>query len=248
MASFGPLPLGRRRIQARVLVLYRLRPERLAALLPAGLAPRLLHGHAVAAACYTRLEPVLPGTRAQGSEHLAYRFAAARSDGTPTGFVARRATSSWLEARCSRLLRGPQGRARFACSADPFALELAVQGDEGEEFYLRGEAAPAPRAALFAHPHELSEFLAAEEEVQPHDVFAPEADQLELAEGFAPEPLCAFEVRSRFLSSAPFAQDEIELDSAWRLVTRRQVRSPARRASFRMLPERPGTAPLFPTS
>ena len=245
MASFGPLPLGRRRIQARVLVLYRVRPERLAALLPTGLAPRLLRGCAVAAACYTRLEPVLPGTRAQGSEHLAYRFAAARPDGTAAGFVARRATSSWLEARCSRLLRGTQGRASFACSADPFALELCVRGTEGEEFYLRGESAPAPSDALFAHPQALIEFLGAEEDVRPHDLFAPEADQLDLADGFAPEPLCAFETRSRFLSSAPFAPSEVEFDSAWRLVTRRLARSPARRASFRVLPDRPGA--VFPT-
>jgi len=248
MAAFRAFPLGRRRIQSRILVLYRLRPARLAGLLPPGLTPRTRGGFAVGAALYTRLEPGLPSPRAQGSEHLAYRFAVEREDGSAAGWVARRETSSWLEARCSRLLRGAHGRARFRCAEHPLALELTVEGERGEELYLRGESAPVPAQALFARPGELEHFLAAERGVQPQDVFAPEADQLELERCFAPEPLALFEARSRFLSSAPFAPDEVELDSAWRLVRRRLEPAPARRATFQALPGRGGTAPAWPTS
>ena len=248
MGAFRTLPLGRRRIQSRVLVLYRLRPERLAALLPAGFTPRVQADFAIGAALYTRLEPVLPNPRAQGSEHLAYRFAVQRADGQAAGWVARRETSSWFEARCSKLLRGAHGRARFRCAESSLTLELTVEGEQGEELYLRGESAPAPGQALFTHPSELEHFLAAEREVRPQDVFAPEADQLQLDKCFAPEPLTLFEARSRFLSHAPFASGEVELDSAWRLVTRRLDPAPARRAAFQAPPGRAGTAPALPTS
>lgn len=248
MGAFRALPLGRRRIQCRVLVLYRLRPERLAALLPHGLSPRTHAGFSIGCALYTRLESALPNPRAHGSEHLAYRFAVAREDGGPAGWVARRETSSWLEARCSKLLRGPQGRARFRCSENAFALELTVDGERGEELYLRGESAPAPSAGLFRHASELEHFLAAESEVRPQDVFAPEADQLALDKCFAPEPLALFEARSRFLSGTPFEPGEVELDSAWRLVTRRLDPAPARRTTFEALQGRAGGATALPTS
>ena len=81
MGAFSALPLGRRPIKCRFLVVYRLDPRALAELLPAALEPRLIQGYAIATACYTRLgaTPLFRG-RDAGSDHLSYRFAVQRPD------------------------------------------------------------------------------------------------------------------------------------------------------------------------
>ena len=248
MGGFPALPLGRRPVRTRLLAVYRFDPALTAGLLPADLAPRLLQGYAVGVACYTRLGAVrlFPG-REGGSDHLAYRFAVRTEDGHEATWIARRETSSWLEARCgSKFLRGEYGRSAFRVKEDAFAIELAVEGERGEEFYLRGEAAGAVSNALFANGSALESFLGDERHVRPYDVFAPEADQLDLAEHFAPEPLAVFEARSAFFAEGPFARGGIELDSAWRIVSRR-LAGAARRRAFRVLPEPGSPAPVLPT-
>lgn len=231
-------------------MVYRLDPERLSTALPAGLRPRLASGHAIATVCYTRLGSNRLFRAREGrsgaSDHLAYRFAVEREDGGPEAWIARRETSSWLEARCgAKLLRGEYGRSSFQVREDSFAFELLVEGEHGEEFYLRGEAAGAPQRSLFASGHALEGFLGEDRAVSPHDVFAPEADELDLARNFAPEPLAVFEARSGFLRAAPFGPG-VELDSAWRLVTRRLGVVSARRKAFRLLPERAQPGPAMP--
>jgi len=57
-----------------------------------------------------------------------------------------------------------------------------------------------------------------------------------------------FETRSAFFSEAPFTPGTTQLDSAWRIVSRRLVGAPARRTSYRVLPERGTSAQAFPTS
>jgi hypothetical protein len=247
MGAFPALPLGRRPIRCRLLAVYRLDPGQVQELLPAGLAPRLLHGRAIGTACYTRLGG---GTffrgRTGGSDHLAYRFAVQREDGVEAAWIARRETSSWLEARCgSKLLRGEYGRSAFRVKEDAFTIELAVEGERGEEFYLRGEATGAAPNSLFGSAQGLEGFLGGDRLVRPYDVFAPEADELDLAEHFAPEPLAVFEARSAFFSEGPFAGGAAEIDSAWRIVTRRLAGAAERRATFRVLPQG-GTAPVMP--
>ena len=248
MGAFPALPLGRRAVRARLLIVYRVDPGVLGRLLPTDLRPRLVHGMAVGAACYTRLgAPSLLPSRAQGSDHLAYRFAVERADGRAATWIARRETSSWLEARCgSKLLRGEYGRSSFQMKEDAFAVELAVAGERGEEFYLRGEASGEANSALFDSERAFEEFFE-RGRVEPYDVFAPEADELDLDKNFAPEPLAVFEARSAFLAEAPFV-GAAELDSAWKLVTRRLAGTRSGRlARFRPLPEAGTSTSPLPT-
>jgi hypothetical protein len=252
MGAFPALPLGRRPVLSRLLVVYRLAPQALAELLPAPLKPRLVQGYAVAAACYTHLGSALRRNeernsakrRAGGSDHLGYRFAVERADGTRATWIARRETSSWFEARCgAKLLRGEYGRSKFRVEESPFGVELRVEGERGEQFYLRGEASHPRADALFPCGEALEDFWGEDQPVRPYDVFAPEADELDLAQHFSPEPLSVFEARSAFLSEGPLARAAPALDSAWRLVTRRLALAPQRRQVFRVLGE-PGTQAL----
>ena len=253
MAAFPALPLGRRPIRCRCLVVYRIAPERVAPLMPSGLRPRLVQGYAVGAACYTRLGPGplfrLHERGTGGSDHLSYRFAAQRENGAGASWVARRETSSWLEARCgSKLLRGEYGRSSFRVQSDAFAIEIAVEGERGEEFYLRGEATGAALNTLFPSAHALESFLREDRQVRPYDVFAPEADELELGGDFAPEPLAVFEARSAFFNESPFAELRPEIDSAWRIVNHRLQGAARRRPAFRGLPDTGSSVPALPAS
>lgn len=254
MGAFPALPLGRRPILSRLLVVYRLDPELACrALLPEGHEPRLVQGHAIVAACYTRLGPKWIFRRREseptvGSEHLAYRIGVRRADGSEATWIARRETSSWLEARCGAKLLGREyGRSAFRIHEDAFAVELTVEGEHGEEFYLRGETAPSCARSLFAGPQALEEFLGEDRPVRPYDVFAPEADELDLARHFAPEPLAVFEARSAFLSGGALANGAV-LDSAWRIVTRRLALDSGRRPAFRLIPEPRSSPSALPTT
>lgn len=253
MSAFPALPLGRRPIRCRLLAVYRVDPDVVAAVLPDGLEPRLVNGHAIAAACYTRLGATrlfrLNGARrGGGSDHLAYRFAVQREDGSSAAWIARRETSSWLEARCgAKLLRGDYGRSAFRVREEGLAIELTVEGEEGEEFYLRGENAAAPPNSLFRSPQALEDVLGEDQPVRPFDVFAPEADELDLTEHYTLQPLVVFEARSAFLRDGPFAGSGAELDGAWRLSTRRLAVSGKRKKAFRILPEGGSASPAMPT-
>ncbi len=257
MGALSPLslaPLGRRPILTRILAVYRLAPSVLAPLLPAGLEPRGLQGYAVGAACFTRLGAgrFFPG-RATTSDHLVYRFAVLREhkDGPrPVTWVARRETSSWLEARCgAKILRGDYGRARFHVREDPFGLELEVESDRGGGFYLRAQTSGTVRDSLFPSPHALEAFFEHEGGVRPHDLFAPEADELDLDKSFAPEPLAVFEERSDFFSDPElFPPGSVRLDSAWRIVSRRLEMLPERaRSRLATILETGRSSPALPT-
>jgi len=249
MGTFPALPLGRRPVLARLLALYRLDPELLVTQLPPGVRPLVVGGSGVAAACFTRLgAPRLLRRRALESQHLSYRVAVLREqkDGWHAGtWIARRETSSWLEARCgSSFLRGQYGRAAFRLKEDVFGVELAVHGERGPEFYLRAEVTAVPPPALFASARAFEDFLGQAGSVAPHDVFAPEADELEPEKCFAPEPLSVFEVHSTFLEGV-LPPGTARFDSAWRLVSRQLA--PARRArgELDVLLQRGETAPAL---
>ena len=257
MGAFPALLLGRRPVRCRCLVVYRVDPRAVERLLPEKLRVRSMLGRAIVTACYTRLgTPALFARQSlfrrregagAGSDHLAYRFAVEREDGSAATWIARRETSSWLEARCgAKLLGGEYGRSAFQVKEDAFGIELAVGSERGETFYLRAETAPATNGSLFPSAQALEAFLGADQPVRPYDVFAPEADELDLAEHFAPTPLAVFEARAAFLSAEPFAPGAAELDSAWRIVSRRMTPVPSLRPAFRVLPD-PGSSPAMPT-
>jgi len=253
MRAFPALPLGRRPIRCRCLVVYRLDPGVVRALLPPGLQPRTLQGFAIGTACYTRLGPTplfrLNERREGGSDHLSYRIAVLCEDGAEATWIARRETSSWLEARCgAKLRRGEYARSSFRVKEDAFAIELEVEGEHGEAFYLRGEAAGAVPNALFASAQALESFLGDDRLIRPYDLFAPEADELDLAGHFAPEPLAVFEARAGYFAEGPLARERAELDSAWRIVNRRLVGVAQRRPTFRGLPDSGTSIPALPTT
>src|SRR5262249_14603230 len=116
-----------------------------------------------------------------------------------------------------------------------------------EEFYLRGETAGSTRSALFPDPQSLESFLGEDRPVRPYDLFAPEADELDLAHHFAPEPMAVFELRSAFFNEGPFARKFGELDSAWRITSRRLIGVVERRPAFRVLPNAGTSIPAMPT-
>ena len=156
MGAFPSLKIGRRPIRSRVLVLYRIDPSVLQRVLPAGTRPRVVQGYAVGEACYTKLGPsrFLRGRLSSPSDHLAYRFALEREDkdgAHAVTWVARRETSSWLEARCGeKLLRGEYGRSVFRIHEDQFGLQLAVTSSNVP---ARSAAASGSSPPTAARPH-----------------------------------------------------------------------------------------------
>ena len=68
-----------------------------------------------------------------------------------------------------------------------------------------------------------------------------------MGEHFAPEPLAVFEARSVYFAEGAFARGGAQLDSAWRIVSRRLVGATERRSAFRALPEAGTSAPALPS-
>lgn len=227
--------IGNRPVRARILLLYRVDPSVAARLLPEGMHPRLHHDQAVGLMCYTRLGSLrsrfLPNQRA-ASDHLQVRFAVER-DGASSSWVLQRETSSWLGRRLGEhIVRGEYGRSRFHVQESTFELELRVEGERGEALYLRAENCGTSPGKLVSTPHDLERYLGGCGAVEPHDVLAPEADRIDPSEGFAPEPLSIFELRSSFFDNPElFPPGSATVDGAWKLVHTRLERSPARTAT-----------------
>lgn len=110
-------------MERRLLVNFRVDPAGLAPLLPPGLRPQTVNGHAIGGICLIRLgqlRPVgLPGRVGIGSENAAHRFAIEwdAENETRTGvYIPRRDTSSRLNVldpwsvSSSRRSSGPSRR------------------------------------------------------------------------------------------------------------------------------------------
>ncbi len=221
--------IARRPIRSRVVAIYRIDPEALARRLPEGVLPRLHSGEAVAVLCYTRLGTIgsrfLPH-RGASSNHLSYRFLVERSRkgrAVQETWVARRETSSRLGAGLGeRILGQDHGRSTFEVAEDVLAFSLRVASARGEEFYLRAEPCGASSSRFLPTAREVQALLCSSGEVRPVDLLVPEADALDVRNGFAPEPLVVFEIRSAFLDDPQvFPAGSTNFDSAWRLVTQR---------------------------
>ncbi len=260
MGTLSPLRLGRRPIGCRVLVLYRVDPTAAQELLPTNCRPVLVGERAIVGLCYTKLGSIrsrwLPGRLGSPSEHLAVRIPAefnGKKDHEPGTWILRRQTSSWIEARCGdKLFRGEYERATFSLEERANGMTIDVHRGEREELHLRAETSDALAGSVFANPRRLDEFLAETQAVRPHDVFAPEADDLELHTGcVTSEPLSVLELRSAFFDSHNrFPDDAAQLDSAVRLVTRRLlgVREQAKTRRRDTIIDAGGTTPALPTT
>lgn len=253
MGASKAFRLTNRAIRSRVLVFYRVEPAVLAALLPAGVRPRVLAGCGVASLCYTRLGPVqsrwLPRGFGSVTDHLAYRVCAWFDD-EPGAFVVRRETSSWLGARCGeKLLRNDHRRAHFAVDESAFGFSLQVVHEQRAELTLRAELAGTSSSALFGTVHDLERWLADESVVRPHDVIMPEADAV-LSDGssFAPEPLSVFELRSSFFDDPRiFPRGAAVRDGAYRLSPLRSHPDASRARVRPSLALEPGASPVMPS-
>lgn len=126
-------------VERRLLVNYRLAPEVAAGLLPTGLRPQLVRGHAVAGICLLRLGGVRPSwaPKAVGlrTENAAHRIAVEwdAPGGVRTGvYIPRRDTASRLTAWAGgRLFPGEHGRADFETRETPGELRVAYTTRDG---------------------------------------------------------------------------------------------------------------------
>ena len=249
----------RRPVACRALLVYRAEPEVVQALLPEERRPLVVHDRALVILCYTRLGAIrrrwLPRRLGAPSDHLAVRIATERDGkgGVERGsWILSRRTSSWIEARCGdKLFRGDYARAEFTLEENNARLRLEVRGREREELFLLAETAPTLTGSLFGHAREAEELFATTEATRPHDVLAPEADELGLSSGaFAVEPLRPLEVRAACVDErALFPPGTIELDCVLRLVAQRRVKSPQRSAATsRGIIDSGGAAPAIPSA
>jgi uncharacterized protein YqjF (DUF2071 family) len=155
-------------IERRLLVNYRIDPERMAALLPHYFRPQLVGGYAVGGVCLIRMSGVRPSRlpRAVGlaSENLAHRFAVEWDDahGSHTGvYVPRRETSSRIAATVGhRVFPGAYHFARFQVRESAASLRVDVRSLDGK-VALSAETAPgvAFRSELFQNVDAAIEFF-----------------------------------------------------------------------------------------
>ena len=155
-------------IERRLLVNYRIHPDRVAGLLPAPFRPQLISGWAVGGICLIRLSGIRPRgiPRALGlrTENLAHRFAVEWDDdqGTHAGvFIPRRDTSSRIsELAGGRLFPGDHQRARFLVSESGPLVEIrAVSADDSMRVSVLATETAELRSALFASTGEAIEFF-----------------------------------------------------------------------------------------
>ena len=140
--------------------------------------------------------------------------------------------------------------ARLACKALANS-ELRIRGRKDRPMSTEGFVEPGRTALLlFPSPHALESFVSEHGDIEPADVFAPEADELDLEKCFAPEPLAVFEVRSLFFDDhMVFPSGSAVLDSAWRVVERRSELAPERSGARLKEMLAPGqSSPALPTT
>lgn len=163
------IPVIRGLIDRRILVNYRVRPEVLAALLPAPFRPKLVNGHGMAGVCLIRLSQLrprfLPAFLGLASENAAHRIAV---EWTQNGevkngvFVSRRDTSSRINKLLGgRLFPGKHSHADFQVQEydDHFKVEL-TSDDRQTHVLVEGRVADKlPRSSIFRALHEVSQFF-----------------------------------------------------------------------------------------
>ncbi len=155
-------------IERRLLVSYRIDPERVGALLPRPFRPQLVNGHAIGGACFIRMSALRPARlpRAAGmtTENVAHRFAVEWDDeqGSHTGvYVPRRDTSSRITAALgARVFPGAYHLARFRVSESPDLIRIGVRSrDRGVSISVAAVPVAALNSGLFATLEEATEFF-----------------------------------------------------------------------------------------
>jgi hypothetical protein len=158
-------------IGRRVLVNYRVAPERLAAVLPPPFRPKLHRGWGVAGVCLIRLERVRPAWAPRwvgiASENAAHRVAVQWDEQGQIRqgvYIPRRDTSSLLNHLVGgRLFPGVHHRAHFTVTDEVDHCSVAVRSSDGDtRIEVAGRIAHAlPTDSIFADLGESSSFFEA---------------------------------------------------------------------------------------
>lgn len=165
------LPAIRGIIERRILVNYRVDPERITALLPPPFEPQVVGGQALAGICLIRLKDVRPvgWPRWLGlsSENAAHRIAVQWYDsGEPRRgvFVLRRDTNARLVSLAGGwLFPGVQHLAKFDVSETDSRFEVALASRDGQTLLAVAAdlAAEFPGDSVFESLERASDFFAA---------------------------------------------------------------------------------------
>lgn len=155
----------RARLRRRLLLNYRLDADVARALLPDGLRPLLVDGHAVAGVCVLGLEDIRPrwarGRWGFRSENAAHRIAIEwdeEGEAQPGVYIFERHSSAWLPVLFGgRLFPGVHRKARFAIdeSGDRYAVTMDA---EGESLAAEVEVGGEWQSGLFPTVEDASEF------------------------------------------------------------------------------------------
>jgi hypothetical protein len=155
-------------IERRLLVSYRIDPERVVPLLPSQFRPQLVNGHAVGGVCFIRMRAVRPAgiPRAAGltTENVAHRFAVEWDDerGSHTGvYIPRRDTSSRVTAAMgASIFPGAYHFARFQVTESADMIRIGVRSrDRVVSLSVAASPSAALDSRLFASPEQATDFF-----------------------------------------------------------------------------------------
>jgi len=214
-------------IDRRLLINYRIEPDRAASILPRPFRPLLVGGWAVGGICLIRLADIRPpgAPRALGltTENAAHRIAVEWTDDDGRlcegVYIPRRDTSSRLNAFAGgRLFPGVHHHARFAVRETPDHFELDLTSDDGRtRVTVKADlAAHLPASSVFRSMEEASAFFAAGSLGYSATADPRKHQGLELrCHQWKVEPLAVAEVHSSFFEDeSAFPRGTVEFDSA----------------------------------
>ena len=156
------------RIERRLLVSYRIDPDRVTALVPPPFRPQLVNGYAVGGVCFIRMSALRPARlRLQAgltTQNVAHRFAVEWDDehGTHTGvYIPRRDTDSRLTAALgASIFPGAYHLASFIVAESAGTIRIAVRSrDRAVTLAVTAVPAAALGSSLFACVDEAAGFF-----------------------------------------------------------------------------------------
>lgn len=199
------LPAIQGTIDRRILVNYRVDPERIAPLMPAPFRPKLVNGAAISGICLIRLIGIrprgLPAICTLSSENAAHRVAVEWDDDGTTRegvYIMRRDSSSRLNALLGgRLFPGVLHHARFRVRESDDHFRLTIRSDDGQtsidvEASLRADL---PATSVFGSLEEASAFF--------------EAGSLGISPGHRPGQFDGMELRAVGWKVEPLTVDRV---------------------------------------
>ena len=155
-------------IERRLLVSYRIDPERVRAVLPRPFRPQLVNGHAIGGVCFIRMGALraarLPRAAGVSTENVAHRFAVEWDDehGSHAGvYIPRRDTNSRITAALgARIFPGAYHLARFEVAESPDMIRIGVRSrDRVVALSVAAIPTASLTSALFAGVDEAAGFF-----------------------------------------------------------------------------------------